>query len=87
MSVRQGGPGFPFLHPHVYMYLCTNVWSPVPVNVEDLPQQSLKVLIDEVCCMFIMVLVCVNTLSYSIDKRSGGLHLLLSIVASSCHNI
>ena len=28
MSLVQGGPGFPFLHPHVYAYLCTGTWSP-----------------------------------------------------------
>ena len=26
ISVAQGGPGFPLLHPAVYMYICTAVW-------------------------------------------------------------
>lgn len=53
ISVRQGGPGFPFLHPHVYMHLCINVWSPVEVNLEDLPQHGLREFIEEVSMSFI----------------------------------
>ena len=53
MSVRQGGPGFPFLHPHVYMYFCTNVWSSVLVPLDDLSQRSIQTFIQEVGVLLI----------------------------------
>ena len=43
MSVIQGGPGFPILHPNVYAYLFSCVWSPVSIPVTDLKQIVKKV--------------------------------------------
>jgi len=37
MSAVQGGPGFPFLSPNVYMYLCSGKWSPTQLKPEDVP--------------------------------------------------
>ena len=48
MSIVQGGPGFPFLHRHVYMSLCTNVWSPVAIATEAIPDYSLQYFVDKV---------------------------------------
>lgn len=41
MSIIQGGPGFPFLHGHVYMYLCTGVWSPLAVAPKCIPDWNI----------------------------------------------
>ena len=48
VSVIQGGPGFPFFHPHVYAYLCTGIWSPVSIAVEHLPNQTLRTVVKNV---------------------------------------
>ena len=48
MSILQGGPGFPFLHQHVYMYLCTDVWSPLSVASECIPDQNIQEVVTKV---------------------------------------
>lgn len=49
MSLVQGGPGFPFLHQHVYLYLCTDVWSLLPISTRCIPYSNIRDVIDKVC--------------------------------------
>lgn len=49
MSLIQGGPGFPFLHQHVFMYLCTDVWSKLPIAVKCIPFFNTRDVIEKVC--------------------------------------
>ena len=48
MSVIQGGAGFPFFHGHVYMYLCTDVWSPLAVAPKCIPDQNVRSVVEMV---------------------------------------
>ena len=34
LSVIQGGPGFPFFHPHVYEYLFSGMWSQTSIDLD-----------------------------------------------------
>ena len=49
MSLIQGGPGFPFLHQHVFLYLCTDVWSKLPIAVKCIPLFNITDVIEKVC--------------------------------------
>ena len=42
MSMSQGGVGFPFLHPSVYMYLVADIWSPTSVPLDSIPYELIK---------------------------------------------
>ena len=48
MSITQGGPGFPYLHPTVHMYMCTGIWSPVDLPLESIPDPELKHIVAKV---------------------------------------
>ena len=48
MSIIQGGSGFPFLHQHVYLYLCTDMWSPIPVAPECVPDMNARGIVEKV---------------------------------------
>ena len=48
MSIVQGGPGFPFLHRHAYLYLCTDAWSPLVVNTECIPDKNIQEIVNKV---------------------------------------
>ena len=48
MSIIQGGSGFPFLHRHAYMYLCTDVWSPLPVAPKCIPDPNVQSVVEKV---------------------------------------
>ena len=65
MSITQGGSGFPFLDPAVYMYLCNNIWSPVPIPVDSLPDPDLKLAVMNVC--MVIILWCI--IYYVPDKK------------------
>lgn len=55
MSVIQGGPGFPFLHPNVYAYIFSGIWSPASPKSDDIPDAGLKRIIQEVKYMYLPV--------------------------------
>ena len=41
-SVIQGGPGFPFFHPHVYVYLFSGIWSQTNIDLDCIPDDGLR---------------------------------------------
>lgn len=57
MSIVQGGPGFPFFHRHVYLYLCTDMWSPVSVPLQSIPDVEIRCTIDKVKVVSVALLL------------------------------
>ena len=49
MSLIQGGPGFPFLHQNVFLYLCTDVRSMLPTAAKCIPCTNIRDVIIKVC--------------------------------------
>ena len=48
MSVVQGGPGIPMLHPAVYQYMITDKYTDINVSVKGIPAAGVRALIDQV---------------------------------------
>ena len=48
MSVVQGGPGIPMLHPAVYQYMITGKYTDIDVSVKGIPDAGVRALIDQV---------------------------------------
>ena len=65
MSIVLGGPGFPFLHRHVYLYLCTDLWSPISIPPHEIPDHDVRDLVDKVIQLHYM-------------QQSQNMHVLYS---------
>ena len=48
MSICQGGSGLPFLAEPVYKYVCTGELGEIDIAAEDIPDPSLKFVIQKV---------------------------------------
>ena len=48
MSVVQGGPGLPILHPAVYQYMTTGKYIDVNMSVKGIPDAGVRALIEQV---------------------------------------
>ncbi len=48
MSIMQGGGGLPFLAEPVYNYLCTGVSTGIEVHNKDIPDHTLRFVLDKV---------------------------------------
>ena len=53
MSIVQGGPGLPMLHPAVYQYMTTGKYLDVNMSVKGIPDAGVRILIDQV---FLLIL-------------------------------
>ena len=56
MSICQGGIGIPFLAPPVYEYLCSEQCTGLSVKVADLPDPTLKFVIEKVYRNLLVIL-------------------------------
>ena len=54
MLIQQGGNGFPFLHRFVYTYMCTGATCNVSVQVEELPDPTLKFVCQKVTFLYVV---------------------------------
>ena len=57
MSIIQGGSGFPFFHQHLFMNLCTNVWSPISIAPKCIPDQNVRGVVEKVSGVQSLVLL------------------------------
>jgi len=73
MSIVQGGPGFPFLHPHVYMYLCSGKWSPTLIPPQAIPDYAVRDFVEKV-----ITRVRILSVLYIIFTRSPQLRMVKS---------
>ena len=50
LSIVQGGPGFPALHPSVYNYIATRKYLGIETPEDDIPNPNVVTLIKKVIC-------------------------------------
>ena len=49
MSILNGGPGFPILHPALFNYIATGDYLDQHLATSDVPVPSVRMLLSEVC--------------------------------------
>ena len=57
MSIMQGGSGFPFLAEPVYRYMCTGESTGIVVSNDQVPDHTLRFVLDKVWIVFVMIIV------------------------------